>query len=41
MPVFYIVVLVVYWLVIRKKLPIKLFQKLVPRNTTEEQKLHY
>ena len=38
-PLFYIVVLVVYWLVIRKKLPKKLFQKLVPRNTTEEQKL--
>ena len=38
-PLFYIVVLVVYWLVVRKKLPQKLFHKLVHRNTTEEQQL--
>jgi len=38
-PFFYIVVLVVYWLIARKKLPQKLFHKLVHRNTTEEQQL--
>ena len=38
-PLFYIVVLIVYWLVVRKKLPQKLFRKLVHRNTTEEQLL--
>ena len=36
-PLFYIVVLIVYWLVVRKKLPQKLYRKLVHRNTTEEQ----
>ena len=38
-PLFYIVALVVHWLVVRKKLPQKLFRKLVHRNTTEEQLL--
>ena len=36
-PLFYIVVLVVYWLFIRKKLPQKLFHKLVHRRTTEQE----
>ena len=36
-PLFYIVVLIVYWLVVRKKLPQKLYRKLVHRNTTEEE----
>ena len=36
-PLFYIVALIVYWLVVRKKLPQKLYCKLVHRNTAEEQ----
>ena len=36
-PLFYIVALIVYWLVVRKKLPQKLYRKLVHRNTAEEQ----
>ena len=36
-PLLYIVVLIVYWLVVRKKLPQKLYHKLVHRNTPEEQ----
>jgi len=38
-PLFYIVVLVIYWLAVRKNLPQKLFHKSVHRNTTEEQQL--
>ena len=36
-PLFYIFILVVYWLVVGKKLPQKLYRKLVHRNTAEEQ----